>query len=174
MQHIMHVPDPRLHKQYGREFCNFDIAVWERDRENMVRVGSFAKFTQNPVMLSHLLGTADRRLAEASPYNLAWSIGCRADNVSARKPPLWSGSNFLGKTLQTVRRLFRDRAPASRATNFCLLREIRGPLETASSKLTLQRDCDCVQVTSQQPPQRRDTPAIDKACHRTTAATSSL
>ena len=125
-------------------------------------------------MQLNILDTGDRFLVEASPYDLIRGIGYSIDHVSARQPPLWRGLNFLGKTLQTVRRLFRDRAPASRATNFCLLREIRGPLETASSKLTLQRDCDCVQVTSQQPPQRRDTPAIDKACHRTTAATSSL
>ena len=36
----MRVSDPRLHKQYGREVHNFDIAVWERERENVVLVGS--------------------------------------------------------------------------------------------------------------------------------------
>ena len=40
-----------------------------------------------------------------------WGIGCRADHVSARQPPHWRGLNLLGKALQTVRRLFHNRAP---------------------------------------------------------------
>ena len=39
-QHIVHAFDPRLHKQYGREVRNFDIAVWEREREDIVLVGT--------------------------------------------------------------------------------------------------------------------------------------
>ena len=59
----------------------------------------------------HLLDTGDRLLAEASPYDLLRGIGYRADHVSARQPLLWCGLNLLGKALQTVRCLFRDRAP---------------------------------------------------------------
>ena len=107
----MRVSNPRLHKQYGREVRNFDLAAWERERENIVFAGSYAKFAQNPTMQSHLLDTGDRLLVEASPYHLTWGIGYSADYVSARQPPLWRGLNLLGKTLETVRRLFRDRAP---------------------------------------------------------------
>ena len=71
----MRVFDPRLHRVYGREVRNFDIAVGERKRENVVLVDSYAKFAQNPVILSHLLDTGDRLLAEASPYDLIWGIG---------------------------------------------------------------------------------------------------
>ena len=39
----MRVSDPRLHKQYGREVRNFDLAVWEHEPENIVLVGSYAK-----------------------------------------------------------------------------------------------------------------------------------
>ena len=60
---------------------------------------------------SHLLDTGDRLLAEARPYDLIWVIGYRADDGSARQPPLSRGLNLLGNTLQTVRHLFRDRAP---------------------------------------------------------------
>ena len=31
LQHIMCVSNPRLHKQYGGEARNFDLAVWERE-----------------------------------------------------------------------------------------------------------------------------------------------
>ena len=111
LQHVMRVSKPRLHKQYGTEVRSFDLAVWERERENIVFVGSYAKFTPNPTMPSHLLETGDRLLAEGSPYVLIRGIGYSADHVSARQPPLWRGLNLLGKTLQTVRHLFRDRAP---------------------------------------------------------------
>ena len=50
LHNIMRVFDPRLHKQYGREVRNFDAVVGEHERENIVLVGSYAKFTQNPVM----------------------------------------------------------------------------------------------------------------------------
>ena len=57
------------------------------------------------------LGHGGPASREASSYDLIWGIGYSADHVSARQPPLWRGLNLLGKTLQTVRRLFRDRAP---------------------------------------------------------------
>ena len=69
LQNIMRVADPKLHKQYGREVRNFDAAVWEHERENIVLVGSYAKFTQTPGMRHPLLGTGDRLPAEASPYD---------------------------------------------------------------------------------------------------------
>ena len=81
-QHVMRVSDPRLHKQYGTEVHNFDLDVWERERENIVCVDSYAKFAQNPAMQSHFLDTGDRLLAEASPYDLVWGIGYRVDHVS--------------------------------------------------------------------------------------------
>ena len=99
----MRVSNPRLHKQYGREVRNL--------REHIVLVGSYAKFAENSAMQSYLLDTGDRRLAEASPYDLIWGIEYRADHVSSRQPPLWRGLTLLGKTLQTVRRFFRDCAP---------------------------------------------------------------
>ena len=97
----MHVSNPRLHTQYGREVRNFDIAVWERERENIVRADSYAKFAQHPLILSHLLDTGDKRLAEASPDDFIRGIGYRAGNVSARQPPRWRVLNLLSKTLHT-------------------------------------------------------------------------
>ena len=65
LQNIMRVSDPKLHKQYGREVRNFDAVVWKHEREDIVLVGSYAKFTQIPAMRQHLPGTGDRLLAEA-------------------------------------------------------------------------------------------------------------
>ena len=145
---------PSPSQEYGRGVRHFDIAAWERERENIVLVGSYAKFAQHPVMQSHVLDTGDRLLAEASPYYLMWGIGYRADGVSARQPPPLRGLNWLGKTLQTVRRLFRDRAPSSTRHQLCFLRVPRPPEATACSRLTFYATatCYCVQVTRQQPP----------------------
>ena len=67
----MRVSNPTLHKQYGRQIRNFDAVVWEREQESIVLVGSYAKFTRNAAMRQHLLGTGDRLLAEANPYDLS-------------------------------------------------------------------------------------------------------
>ena len=48
---------------------------------------------------NHLLDTGDKILAEASPYGLMWGIGCRADAIPARQPPLWRGLHLSVKTL---------------------------------------------------------------------------
>ena len=107
----MRVSDTTLHKQYRREVRNFDAVVWEHERENMVLVGSYVKFTQNPAMRHHLLGTGDRLLAEAGPYDTIWGIGYREDHKNALWPPAWCGLYLLGKALQIVRQRLRDRAP---------------------------------------------------------------
>ena len=61
-----------LRKQYGREVRDFDLAMWECERENIVLVGSYAKFAQNPAMRTHLLYIGDNFLAEAIPCDLEW------------------------------------------------------------------------------------------------------
>lgn len=88
-QHIVHVSGPRLHQPYGRYIRNFDIAVWEREQENMVLVASCAKFAQTPAMRTNVLDTGDKLVAEASHFEFIWGIGYRASNLSARQPSLW-------------------------------------------------------------------------------------
>ena len=78
--------------------------------KHIILVGSYAKFTQNAVIRQHLLGTGDRLLTEASPYD-TWGIGYRADRENAICPPAWRGLNLFGKALQIVRQHIRDRAP---------------------------------------------------------------
>ena len=84
----MRVSDPRLHKHYGREVRNFDLALWERERENIVLVGSYAKFAHNPAIQTHLLDKGDKLIAEASPYDLIWGTGYRDGAIPGRHPPL--------------------------------------------------------------------------------------
>ena len=71
----MSSPDPNAHKRIGRSVRNFDSAVWDKEKQNAVLSGNYAKFAQNPAMKHHLLSTGNKRLAEASPLDPVWGIG---------------------------------------------------------------------------------------------------
>ena len=59
--------DPSTHKRIRRGVRNFDSAVGDRERQNAVLSGTYAKFTKNPAMKIHLLGSDNKLLAEVSP-----------------------------------------------------------------------------------------------------------
>ena len=63
---IMSSPDPSAHKRIGRGVRNSDSAVWDRETQNAVLSGNYAKFTQNPATQHHLLSTGNKRLDEDS------------------------------------------------------------------------------------------------------------
>ena len=70
--------------------------------------GTYAKFTQNPAMKLHLLSTANKRLAEASPLDPVWGIGLWANDPRATELHQWRGQFFLGEALSTVHEAIRD------------------------------------------------------------------
>ena len=45
---IMSSPDPSAHKRIGRGVHNFDSAPWDREKQNAVLSGNYAKFTTEP------------------------------------------------------------------------------------------------------------------------------
>ncbi|CAB1109084.1 unnamed protein product [Ectocarpus sp. CCAP 1310/34] len=57
---------------------------------------------QNSELRNHLLGSGDKILAEASPYDRVWGIGPQADHPDARCTSRWRGLNLLGATLQNM------------------------------------------------------------------------
>ena len=57
---IMSSPDPSTHKRIGRGVRNFDSAVWDREKQNAVLSGNYAKFTQNPAMKHHRLSAGSK------------------------------------------------------------------------------------------------------------------
>ena len=83
---IMSSFDPSTHKRVGRGVPNFDTAAWDREKQNAVLSGNYAKFTQNPATKLHLLSTGNKLLAEASPLDPVWGIGLRADDPRAKDP----------------------------------------------------------------------------------------
>ena len=58
MEFIMWSPDRSAHKRIGRGVRNLASAVWDRDKQNPVISGTYAKFTHNPEMKNHPLALA--------------------------------------------------------------------------------------------------------------------
>lgn len=124
---------PRKVKALGRQVKDFDEAEWLRNRERVVRQGTYLKFTR-PVsekglrrgasrdaalvsgsLRALLLSTGDLVLVEASPFDRIWGIGFTAANAEASKES-W-GLNLLGKALMEVRDELRQQDDAAKAEN---------------------------------------------------------
>lgn len=99
---ILAAKHPREQKKLGREVTSYSESKWVMEREKIVYKGNYAKFTQNPEMLSELLSTTGV-LVEASPYDTIWGIGLGMLNSDAMNPSKWRGINLLGKILTQLR-----------------------------------------------------------------------
>ncbi len=100
---ILAAGHPGEAKKLGRGVRDFDEAVWEERRFDIVVRGNAAKFGQNPSLAGYLLGTAGRVLVEASPLDRVWGIGLAADDERAAAPSAWKGLNLLGFALMVAR-----------------------------------------------------------------------
>ena len=85
---IMGSSDPVRQKNLGRLVSNFNQTLWKLHRWDVVFNGNLAKFSFPP-SLQQLIGTGDKILAEASPHDLIWGIGFRAEDMRAFRPPLF-------------------------------------------------------------------------------------
>ena len=81
-------PDPSAHKRIGRGGRNFDSAAWDREKQNAMLSGTYARFTQNPAMKHHLLSTGNKRLAKANPLDpcLLYTSPSPRDGLLSRMP----------------------------------------------------------------------------------------
>lgn len=86
LQRILVAPDPNAAKKLGRKVRGFDEERWREARLSLVTEGSEAKFGQSARLKAFLLGTADRVLVEASPFDRIWGIGMSAKNPDAADP----------------------------------------------------------------------------------------
>lgn len=108
---------PKQAKAAGRTVRDFDQAVWERERFDLVVTGSVHKFGGHPELRDHLLGTGQGVLVEASPLDRIWGIGLAPDNERVRQPDTWRGLNLLGFALMEARaRLAADPYPERAGT----------------------------------------------------------
>ena len=80
MELIISSSDPNIHKRVGRGVCNFDTAVWDREKQNAVLSGNYAKVYAEPRHEKSVLSTVNNCFAEASPLDTVSGIGIRADD----------------------------------------------------------------------------------------------
>lgn len=100
---ILAITEPSDIKALGRQVKGFDQVVWDKHCLQIVIEGNFAKFSQNPLLLSYLQSTGDKVLVEASPYDNVWGIGLSETANNLDNPLVWRGSNLLGFSLMIVR-----------------------------------------------------------------------
>lgn len=103
LQRVLDAIHPKQAKDLGRKVKGFDEIVWQRERFRLVTEGNLAKFAQNAGLKNFLLGTGERVLVEASPYDKIWGIGMAAYDEHAEQPARWRGLNLLGYALMEVR-----------------------------------------------------------------------
>lgn len=123
---ILSEPHPKNQKDLGRGVMNFDPAIWDEVKYEIVLKGNYLKFTQchalpddawvygeggrkeeddNVSLQQLLLATGDRELAEASKFDRIWGIGFGAADAEAHRMQ-W-GENLLGKVLMETRARLR-------------------------------------------------------------------
>jgi len=100
---MMKVSDPKKLKDLGREVSNFTEEIWEANREEIVYMGNYYKFSQSASLKKFLLDTGDSLLVELSPYDRIWGVGTQS---TSKKD--WKGLNLLGKALMRVRAELAD------------------------------------------------------------------
>ena len=105
---ILKVSHPKQAKELGRKVRSFDGAVWDENKIQIVQQANLLKFSQHPELREFLLGTGDRIIVEASPYDRVWGIGMTGDHPHAEQPERWRGENLLGFALMAVREQLRS------------------------------------------------------------------
>lgn len=105
---IMATNDARKQKALGRAVSGFVQAVWADIAWDIVYVGSYCKFTQNPGVKDYLMGDPADIIVEASPHDAIWGIKLAADDPRAHDRRQWMGRNMLGQAITEVRHYLRD------------------------------------------------------------------
>jgi hypothetical protein len=109
---IRRTSSPRQQKGLGRKVAPFDPVRWEAVREEVVERGNRAKFSQDSHCRAVLLGTGERTLHEASPFDRVWGIGFAEEDALA-SVAAW-GEDLLGKALIRVREWLREQEATAR------------------------------------------------------------
>jgi ribA/ribD-fused uncharacterized protein len=99
---ILDSDDPREIKAMGRKIANFNQALWDSQKLDVVYEGNMLKFTQNRTWGEDLKAKVLNGFffVESSPYDQVWGIGINTKDATAGKK--WRGQNLLGICLTNV------------------------------------------------------------------------
>lgn len=98
-KNILVASTPGRAKVLGRQVKFYDENKWRAMREDIMYSGLLLKVAQHPDVKKLLMETGDKIIAEASPLDAIWGIGCEATNDEEK----WKGLNLLGKAWMRVR-----------------------------------------------------------------------
>ena len=108
---ILRANTPEGCKWLGKQVTPFDPKTWDAAKYDIVKMGNWAKYEQNPDLKHLLLSTGASILAEASPRDRVWGIGMEAKTAASMKHSEWPGENLLGKILMELRHEFGGGQP---------------------------------------------------------------
>lgn len=106
-QLIMQSSDPNEMKSIGRKVANYNQAIWDEMKYDIVFRANYEKFIQNENIKEYLLSTEDKVIIEASPVDKVWGVGLAESDERILKPELWLGENILGFAIMHVRNEIR-------------------------------------------------------------------
>ena len=112
---ILVTSDARKQKALGRKVRGFDAAMWDANKEDIVREANRAKFGQNEGLRRKLFQTGHKTLVEAAPNDAIWGIGIDEATARVTPPDQWPGQNLLGRILTEVREELRAQYPEEAA-----------------------------------------------------------
>lgn len=97
--------NPKTAKALGRKVKNYDDAVWNEKRYQVMVDANLHKYSQNEELKALLLNPElkDKGYVEASKYDTIWGVGLTEDNPLVDDEKNWLGTNLLGKALDEVR-----------------------------------------------------------------------
>lgn len=102
-EHILGEKHPREQKSMGKLVQGFELDKWQNFAKEIVWMGCYHKFTQNPDLMESLIATKGTLLVEASPTDRIWGIGLDEHDPLIHDPANWDGTNWLGEVLTDLR-----------------------------------------------------------------------
>jgi ribA/ribD-fused uncharacterized protein len=99
------IDDPKVHRSLGRLVVNFDNEIWDKFSTDIVSLGNYLKFSQNPDIKKQLKNTKNAIIVEGSPMDRIWGVGLKFDNPDVLDKCKWRGKNLLGECLMFIRDL---------------------------------------------------------------------
>ena len=99
---ILSAEDAQDCKDISRDINNFNRRAWSVVAESLCEPGISQKFLQNPDLMTTLMNTGNKTIAESS-YDDIWGTGMHIGSKEALNKSKWTGTNLLGKILMGIR-----------------------------------------------------------------------
>lgn len=100
---IMQSHSPREQKELGRRVAGFDLARWNANAKNIVRRGSFYKYSQDEELRAFLKQYDGLYIVEGADYDPVWGVKLAWDDPRIVDPANWRGTNWLGECIMECR-----------------------------------------------------------------------